>query len=426
MYDWANSAMITIIVTAVYPIYFVEVACAGVQRAAIASQRHAIATTIALSIVAVLAPVLGAIADHSGLKKRLLGAFMGLGVAAVCAMFFIREGNWLLAATLFILANVGASGSFVFYDSLLPHIARGSDMDRLSASAYALGYLGGGLLLALSLLCIMKPGWFGLPEGTLAVRISFVAVGIWWLVFSVPLFLRVPEPAANRSERSGRLNPVAAGFRRLVETFRELRNYRDAFLFLVAFLLYNDGIGTIYRLATTYGKEMGLSRGALIGAVLMVQFVGIPCAFGFGLLAGKIGAKRCVYIGLLTYVVICLFGYKMYETRRAIDFYALALLVAAVQGGTQALSRSLFASMIPQRKSSEFFAFFAVVEKFAGIFGPAIYGLIIGLTGSSQKAILFVVAFFIVGGLLLTLVRVERGQRAAAAMNAKMEENRER
>jgi UMF1 family MFS transporter len=359
------------------------------------------------------------VADYVAVKKRLLGTFMGVGVAAVAMMYLIQRGDVLLAATLFILANIGVNGSFVFYESLLPHVARREEMDRVSTTAYGLGYLGGGVLLALQIAWMQSPGTFGLPSGdsltpeqaTLPVRLTFLSVAVWWLLFAIPLFRTVPEPPVRieSDERPG-INPVRIAFQRLTETFRELRSYRAAFLMLLAFLIYNDGIGTIIRMATAYGTEIGIGRTELIGAILLVQFVGVPFAFLFGVLAGRIGPKPAIYLGLGVYVVISVMGYLMQD---GADFLRLAVMVGMVQGGTQALSRSLFASMIPRHKSGEFFGFWSVFEKFAGIFGPAIFTVTLSLTGSSRNAILSVTLFFVVGGILLTFVDVEEGRRGA-------------
>jgi len=420
MYDWANSAMVCTIITAVFPIYYSKVACAGLEPE-VASRQLAIATTIGMVIIAVLSPILGAFADYTARKKKLLAVFLALGVASVAGMYFIHTGDWVLASLLFILANIGANGSFVFYDALLPHIARDDEIDRVSTSGYALGYLGGGLLLGLNLAWILKPAWFGLPAGpnlsepraTLPMRLAFLSVAIWWLVFSIPLFRRVSEPRAvlERDERPGE-SPMRAVLARLAQTARELRRYRQGFLMLLAFLIYNDGIGTIIRMATIYGAEINIDQNAMIASILIVQFVGIPFSFLFGMLAGKIGAKRSILLGLLAYTGICVVGYSM---RTATHFLTLAVMVGMVQGGTQALSRSLFASLIPRDKSGEYFGFFAVVEKFAGIFGPLLFAVINALTGSSRGAILGVIGFFAVGGFLLWMVDVEEGQRQARA-----------
>jgi MFS transporter, UMF1 family len=423
MYDWANSAMVCTIITAVFPIYYSKVACAQFKPE-VASQRLAIATTVGMVLIALISPILGAFADYTAQKKRLLGVFLALGLIAVAAMYFIHTGDWVLASLLFILANIGANGSFVFYDALLPHIAHDDEIDRVSTAGYALGYLGGGLLLALNLAWIQKPVWFGLPSGenlsepqaTFPARLAFLSVAIWWFLFSIPLFRRVPEPKAalEPDERSGE-SPIQATLARLGHTAHELRRYKQGFLMLLAFLIYNDGIGTIIRMATVYGAEIGIDQGSMIASILIVQFVGIPFSFLFGMLAGKIGAKRSVLFGLLVYTAICVVGYSM---RTAAHFLMLAILVGMVQGGTQALSRSLFASLIPRDKSGEYFGFFAVVEKFAGILGPASFAAINALTGSSRGAIMGVIGFFALGGLLLWLVDVDKGQRQARAGEA--------
>jgi UMF1 family MFS transporter len=307
----------------------------------------------------------------------------------------------------------------VFYEALLPHIASSEEMDRVSSAGYAVGYVGGGLLLAANLAWIQHPEWFGLPAGdnlpagaaTLPARLAFVSVAVWWVVFSLPLLRRVPEPPRTLEpdetrERQSLLTP----FVRLGETLRQLRGFRQAFLMLLAFLIYNDGIQTIIKMATAYGTEIGIGQSALISAVLLVQFVGIPCAFLFGMLADRIGAKRAVFLGLSAYTVISVIGYFM---TTATHFFMLAGLVGMVQGGTQALSRSMFATMIPAHKSGEFFGFYSVFEKFSSIFGPLIFAATIAITGSSRSAILSVILFFAVGAAILALVDVEAGKAAA-------------
>src|SRR6476469_497338 len=418
MYDWAASSMQTTVMVAVFPIYFVKVAGAGLAEGG-ATQRLATVNSIALVIIALLSPVLGAVSDYSAAKKRFTAGFMVLGAAATAALWTVHTGDLERASWLFVLVLEGAAGCFVFYESLLPHIARPDEIDRVSTAGYALGYVGGGLLLALNLAWIQKPAWFGLPSGpclsehaaTLPARLAFVSVAVWWVLFSVPLFRRVPEPP-RRLESDERLgeSPVRVAFVRLGETFRELRGYRPAFLMLLAFLIYNDGIQTIIKMATAYGTELGIGQSALIGAILLVQFVGIPCSFLFGMVAGRIGAKRALFLGLVAYTVISVLGYSM---KTAAQFYALAGLVGMVQGGTQALSRSLFASMVPRHKSGEFFGFFSVFEKFAGIFGPLIFAGTIAATGSSRNAILSVIAFFAVGAAILWFVDVEAGHTAS-------------
>lgn len=421
MYDWANSAFQTTIVAAVFPIYFHQVAAEGLPAAA-ATSVFAWSTTIAILIVAIVAPVLGALADYKAMKKRMLALFLGVGAAATAAMYFIDAGEWRLAAWLFIAGNVGVAGSIVFYEAMLPHLVPQDDeaaLDRVSSAGYAIGYLGGGVLLAVNLAMIQRPSLFGIPDAGTATRLSFLSVAIWWVVFSIPLFVKVPEPPVasvqTAAGRARRRHPLIVAFVRLGSTFRDLRRYRQAFLLLLAFLIYNDGIQTIIRMATTYGTEIGLDRSAMIAALLITQFLGVPFAFLFGRLAAGIGAKRAVFLGLLVYAGITVLGYFM---RTSAHFFALAMLVGTVQGGTQALSRSLFASMIPRAKSSEFFAFFGVFERYAGVLGPAIFAAMASRTGSGRNAILSVIGFFVIGAAILAFVDPEKGRAEAKAADA--------
>jgi UMF1 family MFS transporter len=407
MYDWANSAFQTTVITAIFPDFFASVAAADLPPA-VATARFAWATTVAVAITAAVGPVLGAIADYRAIRKRMLGAFMAVGVLATLLMAGIGRGDWTYAAAVFVVANIGIAVSFVFYDSLLPHIAAPDEMDRVSTAAYAIGYLGGGLLLVVNLLWILQPQMFGLADALTAIRLSFVSVAVWWLVFSIPLFRRVPEPPrVLEDDESGRERTIGAAFVRLRETFQELRGYRQAFLMLIAFLLYNDGIQTIIRMATIYGAEIGIDRNARIAAFVLVQFAGVPFSFLFGSVAARIGAKTAIFAGLAVYTGISMLGYFM---TTAWQFFLLAFLVATVQGGTQALSRSLFARMIPKHKSSEYFGFFSVFEKFAGVAGPALFAASVTIFGSSRAAVLSVIMFFAAGALVLTRVNVEEGE----------------
>jgi len=415
LYDFANSAFQTTIVAAVFPIYFQRVAASGLP-ASTATSRFAWATTIAICIVAIVAPILGAMADTRRLKKPLLGMFLGIGAGATAAMYAIQDGDWVLALVLFVIGNVGVAGSIVFYESLLPHIARGEELDRVSTAGYAIGYLGGGILLAFNLAMIQQPQWFGLADSGVATRLAFVSVAVWWVVFAWPLFRRVPEPPVKPQAGARVGSVLAQSLRQLAGTFRELRKYRQALLLLLAFFLYNDGIQTIIRMAAIYGAEVGIDQSALIGALLLVQFVGVPCSFAFGALAGVIGPKRAVMLGLAAYLVILAVTYYMTSAR---EFYILAGAVGIVQGGTQGLSRSMFASMIPRHKSSEFFAFFGVFERYAGVLGPAIFAVMAGL-GSSRTAILTLIPFFVGGMLLLARVDVAAGRREAAAAEGEL------
>jgi UMF1 family MFS transporter len=409
LYDWANSVFLTTVIQ-LFPIYFARVAAADVPLAE-ASRRFSLATSAGMMATALLAPLLGAVADHGRLKKTLLAVFLGLGVAATGGLALTGRGDWAAGVALFVIANVGLNGSQVFYDSLLPHVARRREVDRLATTSFAAGYAGGGLLFALNVLWIRWPHAFGLADEAAAMRLSFLSAAVWWLAFSLPLLWRVPEPPGPERAPAGP-SLLSAGFRRLGRTLRELRTFRNAFLFLGAFVLYSDASNTIVRLGTIYGTELGLPASALILAVLMAQAVGVPCALLFGALAARIGAKRALYVSLLGYAAVTAVGYGL---RTAGDFFVLAFLVGTVQGGSMALSRSLFASLVPRHKAAEFFGFFGVFEKLGSVAGPALFAASIGLTGSSRQAVPALVLLFAGGALLLRLVDVDAGRRAARA-----------
>lgn len=413
MYDWANSAFILVVITAVFPIYYEKIAANAGISSSDATKWLSYTTTGALVIVALMSPILGAIADYLGAKKRMLAIFVTTGSVASALLFFIESGNWIPALVLFAIGNASIFLSFVFYDSLLPHITHGeAELDRVSTGGYAVGYLGSGLLLVALIGLIRNPGWLGLADGTMATRVGFLTVGLWWALFSLPLFFRVPEPPRQtEADEADAASAVRVALGRLKETASELRgDYKQGFLMLVAYMIYNEGIGTIIRMGGIYAVSMKFPEDSVIIAILLIQFAGIPFAFLFGSLGPIMGTKRAILLGVVIYAGISIVAYNM---RTINQFYLMAALVAMVQGGTQGLSRSLFGTLIPKHKASEFFGFFSVFAKVAGIFGPLVFGLVIEATGSIRQAILSVIIFFIIGGLLLSRVDVEEGQRKA-------------
>jgi UMF1 family MFS transporter len=409
MYDWANSAFVTTITAAVLPVYYSSVAAADLP----AYQRTAnwsYTTTIALLLVAFLGPVLGAMADFSGAKKKFLTIFVLTGVLGAGLLFFVTEGRWLMASLFYILGNVGFSGANVFYDSLLPHVAEEDERDQLSSRGYAFGYLGGGIMLAVNLVMILTA-----PDSettALMSRLSFLMVAVWWVIFTIPLWRWVKEPARRLLKGEEDFNPVQASFSRLARTFGNIREYKELFKFIVAFWLYNNGIGTIITMATIYGTELEFSEITTIGTLLMVQFVAIPFSLLFGWMGKKIGTKKSILISLGIYTLIAIGGYFMFQE---LHFWLLGFGVAMVQGGSQALSRSLFSRMVPKSQSAEFYSFFSVSEKVAGTVGPLLFGVVSTIMGGSRLSIVSLVIFFIIGGFLLTRVDEEEGMRVAKA-----------
>jgi len=408
-YDWANSAFFATVVTAVFPGFYASYAAAGMAPAE-ATARFGLVTTLSMATIAISAPILGAMADYTGAKKKLLAVFIAIGVTACASMVFIGEGDIGLASLLFFIANLGVSGSIVFYDSLLPHVAKAEETDRVSSAGYAMGYIGGGLLLLINLAWILQPAMFGFSGTVPAIKASFVAVAVWWAVFSLPIFRNVPEPS-TRARQSGESGlAIVAAFNRLATTFREVRKYRNAFLLFIAMLLYQDGIQTIIRMAGVYGAEVGVEQTSQIAAFVMVQFLAIPFSFLFGSLGVRIGTKRAIFIAITVYALATVLAYFMTSVTH---FFILAAMIATVQGGAQALSRAMFSRMVPVDRTSEFFGFFAVSERFATVLGPLVFTLSVTLTGSSHAAIIAILGFFVAGAWVLSMVDEEAGIRAA-------------
>jgi UMF1 family MFS transporter len=635
MYDWANSAFATTIMAAVLPVYYSSVAGATLPSKAIATAYWSAGLSISLFIVAIFSPILGTISDVMRGKKKFLSVFFGLGIVGTGLLVLVDTGDWLLASLLFIFGRIGFAGANVFYDALLPHVAKEEDLDVVSTRGYAMGYLGGGILLAVNIVMIQ------LIPGTWGARLSFLSVAIWWAIFSIPIFRRVPEPPAATAKLKSGENVISAAFQRLGETIKDIRQYKELFKYLIAFLIYIDGIGTIIGVAVIYGAELGFDSVALIAALLMVQFVGIPYSLIFGRLPSKnekrrpfylafvlfniialplvgiggsqllapgivggppapfestathvgegtyfvtdkaftytatqefitipatelgtetdaqywlatepgaqvsfnfngqkvdlyysagpnngiwavqmdgkqlldsdsdpvtidaynstvrygdsesfiadspgehtftlintaeknpesagtqisitqidvlppirvsnlgmiiglifavqavglllavmlgkplfsklaetIDTRRGILIALLIYAIVAIWGYFI---NSVIEFWFLAWMVAVVQGGSQALSRSLFSSMSPAAKSGEFFGFFGIMEKFSAIVGPLVFAWAATTFGSSRPAVLSLIAFFILGGFLLTRVNIDEGRRVAQEEDA--------
>ena len=332
------------------------------------------------------------------------------------SLYMVSQGDWVTAIAVYVLATVGFSGGNIFYDSLLPGVASDKKMDFVSALGFSLGYLGGGLLFAVNVWMTIKPGMFGLADAGTAVRISFLTVAAWWALFSIPVFLFVKEPTGEKDITAGAA--VAAGFRQLRRTFEEIRHLQVIFLFLIAYWLYIDGVDTIIRMAIDYGMSIGFDSNDLILALLITQFVGFPSAIAFGYLGGRLGTKRSIYIAIVVY--LCVTIYASFITR-AFEFYVLAIVIGLVQGGIQALSRSLYARMIPVEKSGEFFGFYNLIGKFSVVAGPIFIGVTALLVRSlgyssdiaSRVSITSIALLFVAGGILLFFVDEEAGKKEA-------------
>jgi len=419
LYDWANSAFVTTVTTVVLPIYFLRLTGDGPVRLAVGGWSYETSglalwsylTGFYMLAAGLASPILGAIADHTRGKKRFLAACVVGGAALTCGLYFVTSGRYLLCAGLYVGAALLWSCGNLFYDALLPGLSRDErDMDAISSAGYAVGYLGGGLLLAVNLAMIARPLAFGLADKAVATRAAFVTVGGWWLLFSLPVLVWVREPSSGAaSSHPG--NPVAAGFRRLAATLRKVRQYRQVVRMLAAFILYETGIGTVITVAAVYGKdELKLSDGTLIGCILMIQFVGFPASFGFISLAKRFGTRNAIFAGLAVYIGVVIFAFFM---KTSAEFWILGVLVSLVQGGTQAMSRSLYGSMIPAGHSAEFFGFFSIFSKVGSFAGPICFGAVRDATDSSRLAILFLATFFVLGFATLATVNVREGRARA-------------
>ncbi len=411
-YDWANSAFATTVMAGFFPIFFKNYWSAGADVTE-STLRLGVANSFASLVIVALAPVLGAIADQGGAKKKFLLFFTAMGVVMTGALYFVEQGAWQWAVALFVLATIGFSGGNVFYDALIVLVAPKEKYDVVSALGYSLGYLGGGLLFALNVAMTLWPPVFGLADSAEAVRVSFVMVALWWALFSIPVMVWVREPRA--AQVPGVAQWVAGGLRQLAATFREIRRLRVVFTFLIAYWCYIDAVDTIIRMAVDYGLSLGFKAESLIVALLITQFVGFPAALVFGKLGERFGAKSGLFIAIAVYVAVTLWAMRMDQVH---EFYILAAVIGLVQGGVQALSRSLYARLIPADKAAEFFGFYNMLGKFAAVLGPALMGVVAVLSGSTRASLWAVVGLFAVGAAVLYFVDEEEGRRQARVLEA--------
>ena len=406
LYDWANSAFSTAIVAGFFPVFFKQYWSIGTD-VTVSTFRLGTANSIASIIVAVLAPFLGAIADRGGAKKKLLLFFAMMGVVMTGALYFVEQGNWQMAAVVYIAATFGFASANSFYDSLLVSVAPRSRIDFVSALGFSLGYLGGGLLFLVNVTATAKPELFGLSDSSQAVRLSFISVAIWWAVFTIPIMLFVKEPGTNHDPFR---KAIRTGFNQLNRTFTQVRRLRVLFMFLIGYWFYIDGVFTITRMAVDYGLALGFRSQSLLTALLITQFVGFPSALLFGKLGERIGTKKGIYIGLWVYIGLCVGGYLM---KNEMHFYVLAVVIGFVLGGIQSLSRALYARLIPHTKAAEFFGFYNMLGKFSAVVGPMLMGWVSVATGNPRYSILSIIILFAIGLFFLRKVDEAEGERMA-------------
>jgi len=404
LYDWANSAYATVVLAGFFPLFFKEY-WSDATNASTSTFQLGMTNAIANTVIVILAPVLGAIADAGNLKKRLLLLFALLGILMSAGLYFVAQHETLLALTLFALSVIGYSGSIIFYDSLLTGVCEEKDFNTVSSLGYALGYLGGGVLFAFDVYMTLNPEVFGFANSAEAVKFSFLTVSIWWFVFSIPLFINVPE-VKTTNVRIGKA--IFNGFIQLKTTFRAIKKLKMVLLFLVAYWLYIDGVDTVIRMAVDYGMSLVFKSSDLITALLITQFVGFPAAIGFGYLANYIGTKNGILLAIFVYFLMTLWASQISSVS---EFYMLAVTIGLVQGGVQALSRSFYAGIIPQHQSAEFFGFYNMLGKFAAVFGPIMMGVVSLTTQSPRLSILSISILFIAGAILLYYVDEEKAKQ---------------
>ncbi len=395
IYDWANSAYATTVMAGFFPVFFKQYWATDLS-ASESTFWLGLSNAGAGLLIAMLAPVLGAMADQGGVKKRMLLSFTILGVLMTASLFLVGEGLWLLAILIYAFGAIGFSGANVFYDALIVDVAEHKTLDRVSALGYAVGYIGGGILFAVNVLMTLHPDWFLLADKAAAVRWSFITVALWWALFTLPLARFVHEQGEVVSVRW--LQAARNGFSQLGDTFHHLRSLKQVWLFLLAYFLYIDGVNTVARMAVDYGLSLGFESSVLITALLMTQFIAFPAALAMGWLGERWSAKGVILLSLAVYSAVCIWSSTMQE---ASDFYWLAAAIGLVMGGVQALSRSMYARMIPKHQAAEFFGFFNMLGKFAAVMGPAMMGVASLVSGSARFSILVIVLLFIAGGAIL-------------------------
>jgi UMF1 family MFS transporter len=400
--DWANSAFATTVMAGFFPLYFKQFWNAGVAVTE-STFRLGLANGIGSLIIAILAPLVGAIADKGSARIKLLSLFTFLGAAMTVALYWVGKGDWIMATVLYVAASLGFWHGNQFYDSLLPDVSEERDYDLVSGYGYSLGYLGGGLLFLVNVLMVTKPAMFGIADASQGVRLSFITVGVWWVVFTVPVMLWVKESSAAAALPLGAA--IRAGGRELLGTLAHLRGDRTLLMFLLAYWFYIDGVNTIIKMAVDYGLSLGLAQDSLIKALLITQFVGFPAALAFGWLGKRIGPRAGLFIGIAVYTGAA--GYA-YFLDSEIEFYALAVVIGLVQGGVQSLSRSLFGRLVPAGKSGEFFGFYNLMGKAAAILGPLLTGVVALTTRDPRLAIVSVSILFIIGAAFLSRVRLHQ------------------
>ena len=378
LYDWANSAFATTVMAGFFPIFFAQY-WSNPEDLSISTFYLGLGNSVASIIVVLLAPILGAIADRGTYKKRFLVFFAFLGILMTAGLALISQGMWQIALLTYVIATVGFSGANIFYDSLLPAVSNKDNVDYVSGLGYALGYIGGGILIVINFLMITYPSFFGFADSVEGIKWSFISVALWWAIFSIPILLFVKEPKYHKAETS--LQTIKSGFKQLKNTFNEIRHLKVVFTFLIAYWLYIDGVDTTVRMAADFGITLGFDSTTIMGALVLVQFIAFFATLLYVKFSDKIGIKNAIYFAIAAYMIIIISGYFVTE---AWHFYVIAGMIGCFQGGIQTLSRSFYARIIPEDKSAEFFGFFNMWGKFAAVVGPLLMGSVTLILSNSM------------------------------------------
>ena len=415
LYDWANSAFATTVMAGFFPIFFAQY-WSNPEDLSISTFYLGLGNSVASIIVVLLAPILGAIADRGTYKKRFLVFFAFLGILMTAGLALISQGMWQIALLTYVIATVGFSGANIFYDSLLPAVSNKDNVDYVSGLGYALGYIGGGILIVINFFMITSPSFFGFADDVEGIKWSFISVALWWAIFSIPILLFVKEPKYHKAETS--LQTIKSGFKQLKNTFNEIRHLKVVFTFLIAYWLYIDGVDTTVRMAADFGITLGFDSTTIMGALVLVQFIAFFATLFYVKFADKIGIKNAIYFAISAYMVIILSGYFVTE---AWHFYVIAGMIGCFQGGIQTLSRSLYARIIPENKSAQFFGFFNMWGKFAAVIGPLLMGSVTLILSniiddqvlSARIGLQSIMILFILGALVLSKVNISEGEKMA-------------
>lgn len=397
-YDWANSAYTMTIMSTILPLYFKQVFQNSGGSAATSTAYWGYANSFATLLIAVLAPILGTIADYKGNKKKFFGLFLGLGISFTVLMTIVPQTYWLMLLVFYILTSIGFAGGNIFYDAFLVDVTTKEKMDKVSTIGFALGYIGSTIPFIICMAIVVLSQMKMIPlsfEG--AAKIAFIITALWWGVFSIPMIKNVKQMHGIDVEP----HIIKNSFKRLKNTFKNIKSHKAVFLFLLAYFFYIDGVDTIIKMATSYGSDLGIGNTTLLLVLLVTQFVAFPFALLYGKLSEKFQGKTMIFVGIIVYTFICIYGYFMDS---ALDFWILAMLVGTSQGGIQALSRSYFGKIIPKKNANEFFGFYNIFGKFAAIMGPALMGMISQITGKTNYGVLSIIVLFILGGTILYIV----------------------